>query len=259
MQVSFSKMQTFHQCKYQFWQSYVLTKDDPRKLPKEENAFAEYGSFVHSLLEKHAKGELEVYELSQEYVRRFSLSVLCSFPESAFVDMEEQYYNDGLKFFDNYDGLYGYKIIGIEDEFCDSVSEDISLKGFIDLVLEDSDGRLIIQDWKSKSRFKTKKEQREYARQLYLYSLHVKNKYERYPDVLRFYMFRKQNVVDIPFDENDFQEAMDWMNQTASQISSCEEWTPSCDEWFCTKLCDYRNSCPYSPEVIENSNRSEEN
>ena len=57
--------------------------------------------------------------------------------------------------------------IGAESEF----------NGIIDLVYEDEQGRLIVHDYKSKSSFKNKAEQKKYARQLYLYSLHIKEKY----------------------------------------------------------------------------------
>lgn len=244
MQVSFSSLQTFLRCRYQYWQHYVLAPDAPDRLPEEPNAFAEYGTFVHSLLERYERGELEVYELSRAFTDGYREVVPSPFPESPYTDMESLFYNNALDFFDSFDGLDDYKILGVEEEFLEPVTDEIVLHGFIDLVMEAPDGKLIIRDWKSKAGFTSRRERREYARQLYLYSLHVRRKTGRYPDLLQFYHFRKQLPTDIPFRDGDYHEALDWVKRTVSEISRCAQWDASYNEWFCSHLCEYRNSCP---------------
>ena len=100
-----------------------------------------------------------------------------------------------------------------------------------------------IQDYKSKSSFKNKREQAEYARQLYLYALFVKKKYGRYPDILRFMMFRKNMSIDIPFNESDLNEALSWARETVKEIRECWDFTPTCDEFFSENLCNHREYC----------------
>ena len=95
----------------------------------------------------------------------------------------------------------------------------------------------------SKSSFKSKKEQAEYARQLYLYALHVKKKYGKYPELLQFSMFRKNVVIEIPFDEKSLNEAVRWAKETVKEIRECWDFAPNCDEFFSENLCNHREYC----------------
>lgn len=156
--------------------------------------------------------------------------------------MKELYYNQGLEYLKNFSGYDDRKILGVEEKF-DLGIDDWIFNGVIDLVYEDKNGKLVIQDYKSKSSFKNKKEQAEYARQLYLYALHVKNKYGKYPDLLQFCMFRKNTVIEIPFDENSLEEAVGWAKDTVKEIRECWDFSPSCDEFFSQNLCNHRDYC----------------
>ena len=57
-------------------------------------------------------------------------------------------------------------------------------------------------DHKSKGKFKSKKEQAEYARQLYVYAKYVKEKYGKFPKVLIFNMFNAGELIKIPFNKS---------------------------------------------------------
>lgn len=50
---SFSKLERFIECPYSFYLHYIK-KSDPQK--EEGNAFSDYGTFAHSLLDGWAKG-----------------------------------------------------------------------------------------------------------------------------------------------------------------------------------------------------------
>lgn len=52
------------------------------------------------------------------------------------MDLKESYFNDGVRFFENFDGFKNMKIIDAEHEFTDDF-DDFRIKGFIDLILED--------------------------------------------------------------------------------------------------------------------------
>ena len=67
---SFSKVNTYNHCPHGFKLTYIDEK------PKIDNAFAEYGSFVHSLLERYFNGEIEFFELSQMYENEYNINVL---------------------------------------------------------------------------------------------------------------------------------------------------------------------------------------
>ena len=194
-------------------------------------------------MERYAKGELDLWNLVNTYEWEFDTAVPEPFPSSKFCkNMKELYYNQGLEYLKNFPGYADRKILEVEAAF-DHDIDDWTFNGIIDLVYEDKDGKLIIQDYKSKSSFKSKKEQAEYARQLYLYSLYVKDKYGKYPDALRFMMFRKNTVVEIPFNENSLNEALDWARNTVKEIRECWSFPPSCEDFYSKNLCNHREYC----------------
>lgn len=234
---SFSKLSAFHTCKY----GYKLTYID--HLKGIDNSFALYGVLVHSIMERYAKGELELWDLPKVYENEFESVVNMPFPKSEFVkDMKELYFNQGLEFLKHFQGYDKYKILGVETNF-DLQVEDWIFTGIIDLIYEDGNGQLIVLDYKSKASFKNKEEKRKYARQLYLYSLFVEQKYGRYPDKLIFYTFRKQTQVTIQFNEDDLIETVTWAKFTVKEIRNCTSFTPSCEEFYGHNLCNHRGYC----------------
>ena len=66
------------------------------------------------------------------------------------------------------------------EEKVETQIEVYNFVGYIDLILRDSDGYHIV-DHKSKSGFKSISERNAYLRQLYLYSIYVKEKYGEFP------------------------------------------------------------------------------
>jgi len=234
---SFTKLSSFRTCKY----GYKLTYIDHKK--GIGNCFSSYGTEMHSLMERYAKGEIDLWDLPEIYQWEFDAAVPEAFPDAFFCkNMRDLYYQQGLTYLQNFPGYSDREILEVESQFtCDI--DDWEFTGIIDLVFKDKEGRLVIQDYKSKSSFKSKKEQAEYARQLYLYSLHIKEKYGRYPDILRFMMFRKNTIVDIPFDEAKLQEALTWAKETVKEIRECWDYEPSCEEFFSQNLCNHREYC----------------
>lgn len=234
---SFSKLNSFHTCKYGYKLRYI------DHLVGITNCFSSYGILVHSIMERYANKLLTLDDLSNIYEWEFSTAVPEPFPKSSFCkNMRDLYYEQGLDFLTNFKGYGDSKILCVEKQF-DFQIDDWIFNGVIDLVYETPDGKLILQDYKSKSSFKSKKEQKEYARQLYLYSLHIKETYGKYPDTLRFYMFRKNTIVDIPFNEKDFEEAVEWAKSTVQEIRGCWVWNPTCDKFFSENLCNHREYC----------------
>jgi len=235
---SFSKLTTFEQCKYQYYLNYIEKREG------EDNAFSQYGSFVHSILEKHAKGELAAYELLDAYIEGYDEAVTFPFPPNKRVDLAESYYRDGYEFLKNFDGLDDLDILGVEMRFREKL-DDFYYTGVIDLSYKESDGGIVVQDWKSKSKFANKAEQSKYARQILSYGLPILKKYKTLPKTARFYMFRKQNIVDVPFTIQAYEDTLDWIKGTVKEIRGCMEWEPTQDSFFCSELCSFRNTCEF--------------
>ncbi len=196
-------------------------------------------------MERYANRSIDLWDLADVYEWEFDTAVPEEFPSTPKCkDMRGLYYKQGLEYLSNFPGYDDKKILGVEKKF-DYEIDDWIFNGIIDLIMEDEEGRLIIQDYKSKSAFKSKKEQAEYARQLYLYSLYVKREYGKYPDLLRFVMFRKGITVDIPFDETKLQEALAWARETVKEIRECWVYDASPDDFYCQHLCDHREHCEF--------------
>lgn len=202
-------------------------------------------------MERYAKGELELWDLPDTYEWEFDTAVTEKFPKILKINMRDNYYKQGLEFLKNFAGYEKYKILEVEKQFNVNI-DDWVFNGIIDLVFEDEDGRLIIRDYKSKASFTSKREKFEYTRQLYLYSLYIKEAYGKWPDELQFLMFRKQNLEVIPFDENNCIEAIDWARSIVKEIREAFDYPPDCDldkkqndTFYADNLCNHREYCEF--------------
>lgn len=239
---SFSKLSSWWVCPYGYYQRYIEHKHGIG------NAFASFGTLVHELMEKYAKGEAELWDLPQMYEWMFDASVPEKFPYNKYVDLKKSYYDQGLNFLKHFQGYEDVEILGVEEEFLLDI-DDWQFTGFIDLCFRDKDGKLIIRDYKSKASFKNEAEKHKYARQLYLYSIYIYQKYGVYPDELQFLMFRKQDEpIRISFDMADFEEAVRWAKDTVQIIRAAIDFPPQCDDFYGNNLCNHREYCQLKPK-----------
>lgn len=232
---SFSKLSSFHTCPYGYYQRYI------KGLKGEGNAFSSYGTLVHSILERWAKNEIPMDILADMFEWEFPIEVPEKFPYNKYVDLRESYFNQAVSYLKNFNGFPGLKILGVEERF-DVYVDDWIFNGVIDLVGE-KNGELIIIDHKSHKKFASKDEQHQYTRQLYLYSLHIKEKYGEYPGQLMFNMFRNPAEVYAMFDEQNLDEALQWARGTVKEIRECFDFYPTPNDFFCRNLCNHRKYC----------------
>lgn len=254
---SFSSVNSFNVCPKNFYMRRI------EKTSTKNNAFAQWGSFMHSLLEAYFKGEADFFDLPFMYMDDYENHITEKFPPNKYVDLSESYYDAGLNYLNNFEGLDSrYDVVSVEQKCLMDVGE-YKFIGFIDLVLRDkSDGRLMIWDHKSKSKFTSKRELSEYLRQLYLYAAYVKEQYGEYPKTLSFNMFRAGQIIDTDFKLDDCNAAIDWFISSIDKIYSTTSFTDKitmayyekmkdiedfkCDDFFCNNLCDTREHCPRS-------------
>jgi hypothetical protein len=67
------------------------------------NAFAEFGSFGHLILEKYLKKELAIFDLSKYYEENFNKEVRIPFPPNKYKDLRESYYEAGKRYFEEFE------------------------------------------------------------------------------------------------------------------------------------------------------------
>ena len=259
---SFSKLSSIYVCPYSYKMTYIDHNEGIG------NAFASYGTELHSIMERYAKGELTEWDLVDVYKQEFKDKIPEKFPPNRFVNLRESYYNQGLYFLQNFQGFpKQFQVVGSEVEF-ELDFDDWIFNGIIDLILLDEDGEYIIVDYKSKGGFKNKKEKAEYARQLYLYSLYIEKTYKKRPKELVFVMFRKNEMVRIKYSNKDLEEACKWARDTVQLIRDKAKevdleidlfgeakmdgiYKPSPDQFFCSYLCNHRKKCPFKEQEEE--------
>ena len=231
---SFSRVNSFADgCKFCWFENYANKNRD--SMP---NAFADYGLLMHEILESLDKDEITIWEGIMKYDKEFCH--ISDFPKLGKADMRERYYKQGIDYLQKYSFDDNYEVLGVEDKIMVDVM-GYKFTGYIDKIVRDKrDGGIIVIDHKSKAKFNSAKERHKYARQLYLYSIHIKDTYGQYPKMLMFNMFRSQKEVPIMFNIEDYKEAQQWVYDTIQEIKKCKEFPVSDDWFFTTHLCNFR-------------------
>ena len=260
---SFSRLNSFYNCPYEWKLRYI----DCNK--SENGFFGEYGSLIHKILEKYEKGELSLFELNDYYEEHFSENVPHDAPPNKYVDIKQSYYEKGIDYFNNIDlDLDKYEVLGVEKEVrFQIVGKDFV--GYIDLLLKEKEtGKIIILDHKSasikilKNGKVSKSDQehvREFIRQLCLYAIPIIEEYG-HVDELWWNLFKDKNWLKMPFNKEDYDEAIQWAEDTLKLIETEKEWLPNPDFYYCNYLCGQRNhACEYKPQPTGKSNNTQDN
>lgn len=240
---SFSKLALFMDCPYAFYLRYILHPTDDTGM---ENAFGQYGTLGHKLIEEWAKGQLAAQDMAKEWDERYPRYITASFPPFP-RDMPLKSYQAGLEYFKNFNGFGDIEILEVEEKFSINFGPHV-FHGIADLVYRERDtGKLVIMDHKSKSASSMKKDFPIYKQQLYLYAAHVMEKFGDYPDVLKFNMFKAGTMIDIPFDLKDYVDALRWATDIIEEAYMTDEWEAHFNSYRCSFICDMRDEC----DVIE--------
>ena len=256
---SFSRLNSFYNCPYE-WRLHYMDCN------KSENGFfGEYGSLIHKILEKYEKGELSLFELNDYYEEHFSESVPHDAPPNKYVDIKQSYYEKGLDYFNNIDlDLDKYEVLGVEKEVRFQIAGK-DFVGYIDLLLKEKEtGKIIILDHKSasikilKNGKVSKSDQehvREFIRQLCLYAIPIIEEYG-HVDELWWNLFKDKNWLKMPFNKEDYDEAIQWAEDTLKLIEAEKQWLPNnSSSYYCNYLCGQRNNaCEYKIKLYSNKN-----
>lgn len=243
---SFSRLNSFYNCPYEWKRKYIECDYG------ENGFFGEFGSHCHSLLEGYAKGEISIFEISQLYEEEFNNVVVHDAPPNKYSDIRQSYFDKGLEYFNNIDlDLENYEVIGVEKEVRFQIGGKDFI-GFIDLLLRNKvTGEIIILDHKSASlKFKKNGEISktdaehflEFKRQLYLYSLPIIKEFDKV-NYLEWNLFKDQKKIKINWDEQEYNNALKWAEDTIKLIEDEKKWLPKPDFYYCHYLCSQRNNC----------------
>lgn len=260
MKWSFSKLSLFQECPRAFWLQYML--DPP--LAQQDNAFSDYGTLCHEILEDWAKGRLTTDKMADAWEQRYPTSVVHSYPPFP-KGYEEKSYAQAMEYFKNFDGFGDqYDIVSAEEKFEISIGT-YRFVGVSDLILRDreTDG-LVVIDHKTKSAKSMKQDYDLYIHQLYIYAQHVYQKYGCYPQEIRFNMIKEPSATIIEkFDKSKLDATLRWVEDTIDMIYLESEWvaqraveiTNGKSDFFCKFICGTFAYCDEAQQAIMSKRR----
>ena len=252
MRWSFSRLNSFYNCPYEWYKDYVECN------PRKQGFYGSGGGFSHSILEKYEKNELDMWDLPAYFEEHFTEEVPYDAPPNKYKDLKQDWYDSVLDYFNNIDlPIDKYEVVGVEKQVDFNIGK-YPFIGFIDLLLRDpEDGKLILCDHKTSIIKKLKsgvisKPDREhfqaFKRQQYLYSKAVIEEFgEGSVKELWWNMIRQKDWIKIPFSNEEYQEAQNWALDTIHKIENVTEWLPNPEFFYCNYLCGQSDMCPYKP------------
>jgi CRISPR/Cas system-associated exonuclease Cas4 (RecB family) len=242
---SFSSASSFLTCKYGFYLTYI------QREKRIGNFFSDFGSFIHSVLEKYFKDELDIWDLEDYYVAHYLESIKEPVPHYP-VGMGEMYYQSGLNFFQNFEfDKDKYDVVSIEDKIL-AVYNGLDLIVKPDLVLkEKATGQNILVDYKTAKLKKGKLRDKQldgYANQFYLYAYFLWT--EKHLEISRItiWFIRDDEFVEIPINHLRIMDTLKWFEDIIQQTKIEETWPPNrsgSNKYFCDNLCSVREICKY--------------
>ncbi len=161
---SFSRLGSFHNCQYEYYNTYVL------KNRGKGNVYTEAGSFVHDFIENTYKGEYLKQNFSEDFIVKMGeLELLgIDFPSD---DIRKNFIEDVKHYTKNFKLLQGNHLL---EKLIVFEIDGHWFQGYIDMtqVVENDEGSKDVNviDWKTSSKF-TGKKLTEAGRQLVMYKL----------------------------------------------------------------------------------------
>lgn len=211
--------------------------------------YSDYGSWMHELIEKYYTEDASNEELKMQFITQFPSKVVGERPIQQ--GLVSKYIKAGVSYFDNIKP-FPYNPIEIE-KWTEFSVNGIPFCGRIDF-LGEKDGEYYIVDNKSrdlKPRSKRKKPTQDdmlldkMLRQLYLYSIPVKQEYGKYPKALCFNCFKSGTFIEEPFSEDKLEEAINWLTSQVEAIKREENFNPNLDYFKCKYICGLHKECCY--------------
>lgn len=260
---SFSKLNAFHICPFQYYLTYV------KNLNREQNCYGYYGNELHSLLEQLQQRKITNQEAIQKYneVIEYANLMDYNFPTP---NSRINYLECILHYIENFVPIECDKYY-IEEYFEFDIN-GITMRGYIDLYYIIGN-KIYVIDYKSSSKF-SKKDLPKKSMQLILYAMYLK---EKYPDkIIEYVAFDmckyvenekgtliernrigniddyERAIVKIKYTKALEQQLITFVTDTVKQIKQLDfndesVWCKSDDksnQFFCKTLCShYRVNC----------------
>lgn len=217
---------------------------------KAGNAYSDFGSFCHSLLEKYIKGEYKKEQLLEVYEDTF-FDEIQSFSIGK-NDPLDKLYDYGYDYFSNVNiDTKVMKPIYVEENIEFNLGKH-KFRGIIDFMYEDENGDVVILDHKTSeypiSQKGTIKKSKEsvmlgYQRQLGIYTIGVLQLQKYKPKYIGWNFIRGGKIYKIPITPEILEDAKTWGLDVIDRIYNEESFAKNKQYFMCSTLCDFRNDC----------------
>lgn len=143
---SFSRLGSFHNCQYEYYNTYVL------KNRGKGNIYTDAGSFVHDYIEGVYKNEKDKLNFARDFNEKMiELEFLgIEFPSDQIRD---NFIADVKHYTEHFRLLNGNHLL--EKLIVFEIDENVWLQGYIDMIQVDEDKNVNVVDWKSSSKLIT--------------------------------------------------------------------------------------------------------
>jgi hypothetical protein len=217
------------------------------------NFFSEFGLCIHEILEKYFLGEITKKDLPKYYIDHYNDFVKSSPPSFRMI---ENYYNDGLSFFTNFDyNKDDYNIIFTEEKIIDTYN-GINLTVKPDLLVQEKfSNKYILVDYKTaKLRSKTGTGKydtdkiKKYKLQLLLYAYFIWTVKQIEVKEIWIFFIRNNFTLKIPVVIDEVLETTEWFTSMIQKLKNDEEYKPNTskdNKFFCENICGLREICEY--------------
>lgn len=258
---SFSRLESFHNCKRGFYYDYIL------KQRGGENIYSYLGTITHELTQAIIQKQITNEEATQQFIEAVDEADMLDLPWMS-DNVKNNYVDCIVHFFENYKAVDN-PTIRIEEYFEIDIN-GIIVRGYIDLWYRIGE-TIYIVDLKTSTKF-SKKDLPSKSRQLILYAIALSEKYPDYKIVLQFNMmkyvlkkgklfernklgildeFEEDGIVTVDYNDETVDEVKEYIIETVKKINSIDKsdiinWDMDKDprkDFFCRNLCGHREKC----------------
>lgn len=250
MSWSYSRLEIFEECPYRWFLTYI---HEP-KLVKERKFYSEFGTLMHSILERYYTGKIDKHEAMVMYLTEYpNILDVSGKPKPELI---QKCFTAGKEYLENLKPL-PFMMVDVEKRLNFDIN-GIPFVGVIDYLGMTEDGEYVVVDNKSRdlkprsNRAKPTVKDRELdkmLRQLYIYAHAIKKSYGKFPKYLVFNCFKNGNLIIEEFNEDVYAKTIQWAVDLIKDISETDDFYPDRDFFKCYYLCGLNEDCEYDQEA----------
>ena len=217
---------TFLTCPYKFW---CQKNPEIKPLPQKDNIYALFGRNLHSLIQAYYKKIMVTHDsvILPDIVNEIINQTIQEQTIKLRIDNINKGYTQHLRNFEEFEKdriKRNWSIVNVEKRIVDK-----GLKGFIDAIFKDSNGNIIVVDWK------TGKWKEEFLIQGYIY--------KRLSNADKVMFFHSLNGIEHNLSEKELNRGKEMFIDVITQVKNgvrSRKTNPFC------KNCEYSLACGFN-------------